>query len=129
MVVSRIDEVVQLTADKISADPNIVADVVRHTLTYLKDFFNEPTAAGVRIPYLGTFTGRYSVINHYIRTVLIPAIREATTEERKTLLLDQLRKVWKFRRIIQENDRRRQYKKRFGNWHYKRAEPSDLTGG
>lgn len=90
MVVSRIEEIVELTANKIAYDPNIVADVVKHTLTFLKEFFKEPTAAGVRLPYLGTFTGKLATINYYISKCLIPAIREA---EDKELLKQQLTKV------------------------------------
>ena len=93
MVVSKIDEIVQLVSNKTSYDPNIVADVVKHTLTSLKQFFDNPTSAGVRLTYLGTFIGNANKVHYYIIKSLIPAIRAAETDEQRHELLDQLAKL------------------------------------
>jgi hypothetical protein len=52
----RLDKIVQETAAKLNYPPEVVMSVITFVFQYTHNFLKAPTAAVLRLPYLGSFT-------------------------------------------------------------------------
>lgn len=120
-VVHKINKIIDATAQELNISTDVVADVIKHTLHSIKEFIEWPTKAGIRLPFFGTFRGLSRSVDNLLILHLIPDLRKARLEGDKELedkLVTQIRAFWKFRRQIKDDTERRNYKKRYGKWHY-----------
>lgn len=119
MIITKIDKLVQETQAITQYPPEVVSDVVRFIFKYTREFLLNPTHAGLRLPHLGVIRPINNTINHYLTAKLIPKLRkDRDNEELKAIF----RKIWKLRRAVQEKEASRNFKKRFGSWHFKSKE-------
>lgn len=121
MVVSKIDKLLTATQEVTQYPPEVISSVINHMFTHTRDFLEKPTAPGLRLPHLGVFRSTYRITNHYIKDTLIPKLRKNKTPE----LIEQFKIFWKYRDLIRQDEARREYKKVYGNWHYKKKDGKD----
>lgn len=114
MLVSRIDKLLAQTAENTNQPPEIVADVIKHLFEFIKDFLLNPTHAGLRINYLGVIRPKKKILNFHVKR-LLDDLRKDKSEENIT----KFRAFWNLRRLLQKDTERRNYKKRYGTWHFK----------
>lgn len=117
MVIHKLDEVFDKTHELTQYSPEIVASVMQHVFRSWVDFLATPTHAGIRLPNLGVIRSVPKAIEYYLRNVVITKLRKDRNNEQ---LKEHFRIFWKYRRLLQEDEKRRKYKKRFGKWHYKK---------
>lgn len=80
MVVHKITPIVNQTAEILNLPPTLVADIIKHTLAYTKDYVQNPTRAGVRLPYFGVIRPHQSSLTSFLKR-LISKLRDPTTPE------------------------------------------------
>lgn len=114
MLVSKIDKLLQQTAESTNQSPEIVADVIKHLFLYIRDYLLNPTSAGLRINYLGVIRPKKKILNFYVKR-LLDDVRKERSEEN----INKFRTFWNLRRLYQRDTERRNYKKRYGKWHFK----------
>ena len=115
MLISKIDSLLEETATKTGYSQEIVADVIKHFFSYMKNFLLNPSHVGFRVTFLGVFRPDKKALNFYLRRLIKYLRKDRTNEEN----LQQFRKYWKLRRLLRDDTKRRNFKKRYGTWHFK----------
>lgn len=120
MIVNKITSLVNTTAEITNFSPEITSDVVGHALRFANQYLRNPTKAGLRITYFGVFRPHKRALNAYLLRLLkrLRALPEDAHEERKQMK-ETFSKFWQLRRSLQQDSERRNFKKRYGNWHWK----------
>jgi len=109
MLINKIDSLLEEVATKTGYPQEVVADVIKHFFSYIKNYLLNPTLVGLRIPFLGIIRPDKKSLNFYLKRK-IRHLRTDRTEEN----LSQFRKYWKLRRLLQDDAKRRNFKKRYG---------------
>lgn len=86
-----------------------------HQFQDVKNFVKVPTHARYRLAYLGSLVGRMSSLEWSILKTI-----NRLRIERTDKLLEELKTLWKYRRMLQDDARLTNFKKRYGSWHYKK---------
>lgn len=115
MLLAKIDPILDEVAEKSGYSKEIVGDVIKHLFSYIRRFLIKPNYTGIRIPLLGVIRPDKKPLNFYLKT-LIKQMRLSPNDEE---LKETFRTYWNLRRLLQQDDKRRNYKKRYGKWHFK----------
>ena len=101
MADKRIDAVLAEVNTKLDYPPEVIQDVVKYIFQFMRSFLTTPTAAGLRLTYLGVFrVSRIGLYRHYKRLL---------QQER----FEQFRKIWPTR-ILVLADLKRRFKTKYG---------------
>ena len=93
MIVSKITPILEQTAALLNMEQEEVNNIIKHTLQFTKDYMDNPTAPGIRLPYLGVFRPYIKSINYYL-SGLISKLRDPDLpEEEKSIIRDTFRKI------------------------------------
>lgn len=81
-----------------------------------------PSHAGMFISHLGTIRSTVPAMDNYLKNLLGKSIR-ANPEDNS--LKEKYKVYWQYRRLLQQDVKRKKYKERFGKWHYKSSSSSE----
>ena len=115
MLAFSLDQIVKKTAKVLNLPPETVASVIMHQFKEMKRNQSEFFAVGFRLEDLGSFQMTKNKFYHGKNT-LIDHIRRGNSVERNKKIQANL---FAFRHELREYLKSREYKKRFGSWHWK----------
>lgn len=118
MLVKDTNDIIEKVAISSSLPTREVKMIVDHFFSDLRNWFYYPDCANYYVPFLGKFYSTRNNVDSGIRK-LIYNIRNASSLEEKEELTNKLRNLWKYRRLVLKEQELKQYKKRFGKWHWK----------
>lgn len=118
MVIKDTSKIMEKVALATSLSEKEVKEVITHFFTDIRYWMYYPNCANYYVPYLGKFYSTRNNVDNGIKK-LISNIRNAETAQEKEELILKLNNLWKYRRLVIQEQELKQYKKRFGKWHWK----------
>lgn len=110
---SNIDPIIQLTADTLKIPKHVAEDVIMFQFKDLKEYIHSYPGPYYRIYGLGAFRLRYGLLYNRIKKLIKLARFDPTYDRSK------ITQLWKLRPIAEKEKKRRNYKERYGSWHFK----------
>lgn len=118
-MLTKINKLVEQTQYITQYPPEVVSEVIQFMFQYIRNFLLNPDAAGLRLPHIGVISPNNNTIDHYLKSKLIPRLKREREDE---YLKSVFKKIWKLRQVVRKKEDSRNFKKRFGSWHYKSIE-------
>lgn len=91
MIVHKITDLVNHTADLLSLPPTTVQSVIGHTLKYTKEYIQNPTKAGLRLRYFGVIRPDSRSLTSFLKR-LISHLRDPTKEHLHPIIREEFKR-------------------------------------
>lgn len=118
MVIKDVSSLIKRTAFITSLPEEEIKKIINHYFLDFKSWMIHPDVPEFYFPYLGKVYSTRNNVEHAIKK-LIGTIRNAPQEE-QIILKERLSSLWKYRRMVIERNKLKQFKTRFGTWHWKK---------
>lgn len=115
MIVHKITPIVNQTAQLLNKDPELVAHVIGHILYQIKEYIENPNSPGIRITNFGVIRPYQPALTKHLKRLLTKLRDPNTPPELIPEYQTQFRIFWNLRKLNQQDNERRKFKKRFGN--------------
>lgn len=119
MVIKNTESIIKKVALSTSVSEEVVKEVINHFFTDIRYWMYFPTSANYYLPFLGKFYSTRNNVDSGIRSIIY-RIRKEEDPIIKEELRIKLRTYWIYRRNVIKEQQLKQYKKRFGKWHWKK---------
>jgi hypothetical protein len=114
MIIHKITDLVNHVAEVLSLPPDTISQVIGHTLSYTKDYIENPTKPGLRLKYFGVIRPDSKSLTVFLKK-LIKHLRDPTLSHLHPQIKEEFARFWKLRKLLQEDNERRNFKRRFGS--------------
>lgn len=114
MIITKITPIVNKTASLLNIDPTLVQLTIGSILKQTKEYIENPTHAGLRIRYFGVFRPYSPALTYHLKK-LIRDLRDPTKASLHPTIKEEFRKFWSLRKLLQKDNERRNFKRRFGS--------------
>jgi len=115
MIVHKITDIANETSVLLNKDPTLVASIVQHTLASIKSYLENPNKAGIRVENLGVIRPYQASLTRYLKRLISKLRNPDLTPTETQTLQNTFRIFWKLRKLQQQDNERRNFKKRFGS--------------